>query len=62
MKIAVYYGKHFGEYTTSEKILEEFQDKDKARIIISDLNRTGACVRPIKGSIEAVIYKIVPES
>jgi hypothetical protein len=62
MKIAVYFGKRFEKYTTSEEILEEFQDKDKARIIISDLKRTGTSVRPIKGSIEAVYYKIVPES
>lgn len=55
MKIAVYYEKSFEEYTIFEKILEDFQGKDKARIIISDLNRTGACVRPIKGSSEAVI-------
>ncbi|MEK4108649.1 MULTISPECIES: hypothetical protein [Paenibacillus] len=67
MKIAVYTGitnagKRFEQYTTPEEILEGYQNKDKARIIISDLKRTGVSVLPIKGSIEAVYYKVVPES
>ncbi|WP_438498623.1 hypothetical protein [Paenibacillus sp. IHBB 3054] len=67
MKIAVYtgitgMGRRFEGYTTYEEILEGFEDKNKANIIISDLKRTGTSVRPIKGSIEAVYYKIVPES
>ncbi|MEK4191420.1 hypothetical protein [Paenibacillus sp. FSL L8-0494] len=62
MKIAIYFGKRFEKYTTPEEMLEGFHDKEKAKIIISDLKRTGACARPIKGSIEAVYYKVVPES
>ncbi|GGF72092.1 hypothetical protein GCM10010912_16510 [Paenibacillus albidus] len=62
MKIAVYFGKRFEQYTTPEEILEGFQDKTKAKIIIADLKRCGTSVRPIKGSIEAVYYKLVPES
>ncbi|NOU82805.1 hypothetical protein GC101_28480 [Paenibacillus sp. LMG 31459] len=66
MKIAVYtgitgMGKRFECYTTLEEI-EGDDNKDRARRIISSLKRTGACVLPIKGSIEAVYYKAVPES
>lgn len=65
MKIAVYtgitgMGRRFECYTTLEEI-EGYENKDKARKIISSLNRTGACVLPIKGSIEAVYYKVVSE-
>ncbi|MEK5400459.1 hypothetical protein [Paenibacillus sp. FSL K6-2859] len=60
LRIAIYYGNRFERYTTFEELLEESYDKDKAQMIISDLKRTGVCARPIKGSIEAVYYKIVP--
>ncbi|MEK8212531.1 hypothetical protein [Paenibacillus sp. FSL L8-0463] len=66
MKIAVYtgitgMGKRFEGYTTLEEI-EGYQNKDKARKIISGLKRTGACVLPIKGSMDAVYYEVIPES
>lgn len=66
MKITVYtgikgMGKRFECYTTLEEI-EGYENKDKARKIIFSLKRTGACVLQIKGSIEAVYYKVVPQS
>lgn len=66
MKIAVSsgikgMGIRFNGYTTLEEI-EGYENKDKARIIISKLKRNGTCVLPIKGSIEFVYYDVVPES
>lgn len=62
MKIAVYTGitnagKRFEQYTTPEEILEGYQNKDKARIIISDLKELALASVQLRGVLKQFIIK-----
>jgi len=58
MKVAVYYGKRFEHYTTTEEILNTY-NKDRAKEIVNTLMNCSFCVRPVKGTTGSITYKLV---